>query len=99
LQPLTLESSTDQREGLLQVTEASSKMTGTPEEYRVPVTRFHDWWYIVPTLDTISECRRFSEVEETVRVAISAALDVDINALAIAIELQPAWAGALREGA
>jgi len=75
-------------------------MTGTPGEYRVLVTRFHDWWYIeVPTLDTISECRRFSEVEETVRVAISAALDVDINGFAAAIELQPAWAGALREGA
>ena len=75
-------------------------MSGRPEEYEVLVTRFHDWWYIeVPTLDTISECRRFSEVEETVRVAISAALDVDINAFAIAIELQPAWDGALRGGA
>jgi hypothetical protein len=71
-----------------------------PREYTVRATRFQDRWYIeVPTLDTLTQCRSFSEVEQTAREAISRALDADMNKLAIAVELQPAWDGAPRKRA
>jgi hypothetical protein len=73
---------------------------GPRDEYTVRATRFQDWWYVeVPSLDLLVDCRFFSEVEPTVRYAISQAVGVEPNETAIAIELQPAWEERLRYGA
>jgi hypothetical protein len=73
---------------------------GPRQVYEVQVTRFLDRWYIeVPAFDILTDCQHLSEVENSARASISGALDVDLNTFGIAIELQPAWDGALREGA
>jgi hypothetical protein len=69
-------------------------------EYQVLATRFRDWWLIeIPALDTHAECRLFTEVEPTARATIARALDTEINAFDVVVELQRAWDVVLRGGA
>jgi hypothetical protein len=73
---------------------------GQGHEYRVLATRFRDWWLVeIPNLATHAERRLFTDVERTAREAISQALDIELDAFDVAVELQRAWHSVLRGGA